>query len=126
MPEKEPTNVSWLIQGMPIMFAMLWSAFAGAIGYVNRINKRKAAFNLISFIIEISTSGFVGIVAFMLCDAAGFGWSTTAAIVAISGHMGARALALVENLGIHLIYKRFGYDDSKAKTQRTKKTAEDA
>lgn len=68
--------------------------------YLNRIDKSGVAFSFFRLAIEITTSGFVGIISFMLCDYAELEWSATAAIVAISGHMGTRALLLIENAAV--------------------------
>jgi len=96
MPEKDPDNVSWLLQLVPMIFAVLLAALGGAIQYLNKIDRNGTAFSFVKLLIEIATSGFVGIVSFELCDAAGFSWQITAALVAISGHMGARAIVLIE------------------------------
>lgn len=96
--------------------------------YLNRIDKTGVTFSFARLTIEIITSGFVGIVSFMLCDAADFGWSYTAAIVAISGHMGTRALFLFENMAILPLLRRYGYGttDSETKTRRKKQGSKDA
>ena len=97
MPEKDPDNVSWLLQLVPMIFAVLLAALGGAIQYLNKIDRNGTAFSFVKLLIEVGTSGFVGIISFELCDAAGFSWQITAALVAISGHMGARAIVLIEN-----------------------------
>lgn len=129
MPEKEPENIGWLIQTIPFLFAIALSCLGGVVNYLNRIDKTGVAFSFLRLTLEIITSGFVGIVSFMLCDAADFGWSYTAAIVAISGHMGTRALFLFENMAILPLLRRYGYGeatDGKAKTGRKKQPTENA
>lgn len=128
MPEKEPQNATWLVQAIPFLFAVALSCLGGIVNYLNRIDKTGATFSFVRLMIEITTSGFVGIVSFMLCDAADFGWSYTAAIVAISGHMGTRALFLFENMAMLPLLRRYGYGaaDSEAKTGRKKQGSKDA
>lgn len=98
MPEKElSNNGEWLVQILPVMLAVTLSCVGGVVGYLHRIDKSGAGFSFFRFMLEIFTSGFVGIITFALCSSAEFQWSTTAALVAISGHMGTRALFIVEN-----------------------------
>jgi len=127
MPEKDPENVSWLVQTIPFIFAISLSCLGGVVNYLNRIDKAGVAFSIVRFFVEIITSGFVGIISFMLCDAAGFGWSYTAAIVAISGHMGTRALFIFETMAVQPLLRRYGYvENSQTKACRKKATSQDA
>lgn len=103
MPEKDLQNIAWqtwLVQILPFLMAIALSCVGGIVSYLNRIEKGGIAFSFFRLSIEIITSGFVGIISFMLCDYAELEWSATAAIVAISGHMGTRALFLIENAAI--------------------------
>lgn len=126
MPEKEVSqNSEWIIQIIPFLLAIALSGLGGLVSYLNRIDKNGIAFSFFRLTIEILTSGFVGIISFMLCDAASFGWSTTAAIVAISGHMGTRALFMIENVSIDIaknFLRRNGYGNSKREIKRPEKT----
>lgn len=101
MPDKEP---SWLLQIAPMVLAVFLAALGGALQYLNRVDKLGIRFSVLKLLLEVSTSGFVGIISFELCDYAGFNWQLTAALVAISGHMGARALVLLENA----LIRRYG------------------
>lgn len=107
-------------ESLPLLFAIFLASIGGAVHYLNKINKQGLPFRLVNFCLEIFTSGFVGIIAFMLCDAANWGWQATAAISAISGHMGVRALFLMEQLIVLPILTKQGYNnentDSKRKT----------
>jgi amino acid permease len=115
MPEKDPENVSWLLQLIPMLFATGLAALGGMVQYFNKIDKNGVPFSAVKLLIEVGTSGFVGIVSFELCDAAGFSWQLTAALVAISGHMGARALVLIENQ----VVRRFTNDNSEREVEST-------
>ena len=125
MPEKEiGQNSDWIIQVIPFLLAIALSALGGIVRYMNRIDKHGLAFSFFRLAIEILTSGFVGIISFMLCDAAGFGWSTTAAIVAISGHRGTQALFMIENTSINIarnFLRRNGYGNSETEIKRAEK-----
>ncbi len=93
----------WLIQAVPFLFACMLSAAGGAVRYLNAVNRSAASFRLSMFFIEIFTSAFTGVVVYELCDYASLSWSATAAIVAISGHMGVRALSTVERMLVSAI-----------------------
>lgn len=81
-------------------------SFAG--GVVSFLRKRRTGevrpFNVVEFIGELVTSGFVGVITFWLCEASGFPQLVTAAMVGISGHMGSRAIYVLEKW----VEKRFG------------------
>lgn len=133
MPEKEIQNANehaeWIVKYLPFFLAVGLSCLGGIVSYLNRIDKQGLAFSFFRLSVEIVTSGFVGIVSFMLCDAAGLGWSTTAAIVAISGHMGTRALFLIEGASINFFnnfVERNTNGNRKTKTRTTEKTRDDA
>lgn len=55
------------------------------------------AFNLVELIGELVISGLVGVVTFWLCEGRGMDPYITAALIAISGHMGSRGIFLLED-----------------------------
>ena len=127
MPENEIVKATqqteWFVQIIPFCFAIALSCFGGVVSYLHRVDKNGLTFSFFRLALEVFTSGFVGIVSFMLCDSAGLSWPTTAAIVAISGHMGTRALFIVERAGEKMMFgflKRSGYYDySETKAKAT-------
>jgi len=79
----------------------LWVFFVSMLGgFVSFMKKVKdgaaRAFNFSEFIGEIVTSAFAGILTFWLCEAANFSPLITAALVGVSGHMGSRAIFMLE------------------------------
>lgn len=99
MPEKDPTNAS--IFGMVVAHAwvLLLSALGGAVSYVHRVRTGMTRrFNLPELVGDMFISGFVGIITFYLCEWARFDKLLTAALVGIAGHMGSRALFLMEKI----------------------------
>ena len=116
----------WLLDllndSLPLLFATFLAGIGGAVHYLNKIDKQGIPFRFFNFCLEIFTSGFVGIIAFMLCDAASWSWQATAAISAISGHMGVRALFLMEKFVVIPALTKYGYEnetsDSKRKTRK--------
>lgn len=89
MPEKDPANYP--------LFTYLWVvAIASWGGVVSFYRKMKAGrtrpFNVVEFIGEITTSAFVGVLTFWMCESAGINTLISAALIGISGHMGSRAI----------------------------------
>ena len=91
--DKDPTQYSALTYAWIALLSM-WG------GLVNWIRKRRSGearpFNLVELIGELVTSAFVGVLTFWLCESAGTSQLLTAALVGISGHMGARGIYLLE------------------------------
>lgn len=69
------------------------SVWGGMVNYMNRISAQKVAFSLLGLATELITCSFVGWVTYLSAQRAGFGPQETAVMVAISAHMGTRALA---------------------------------
>lgn len=81
-------STAWLV------VIALWG---GTASYISRIRTRKLPFSLIELIGEWCISGFAGIVTMYVCVDLGFAPAMTAAITGIAGHMGGRAIYVIEN-----------------------------
>lgn len=93
MIEKDPSNYPLLTYSWVFGLSMM----GGVVSFMRKLKAGNArAFNIVEFIGEIVTSGFVGILTFYLCEASGFSQVLTAAFVGISGHMGSRAIFMFE------------------------------
>ncbi|MGV8899997.1 MAG: phage holin family protein [Burkholderiaceae bacterium] len=93
MPEKSPETYSYL--------TYLWvfglSALGGAVSFIRKVREGNArAWNFVEFIGEIMTSVFAGVLTFYLCEWSGFSQLATAAFTGIGGHMGSRAIFILE------------------------------
>jgi hypothetical protein len=98
----------------------MWLAAMGMIGgLVSFYQKVKAGvsrwLNISELIGEMATSGFVGFVTGLLCEAASFSVPLTFALVGITGHMGGRAIFFAERVGQKWVTKRLGLDDGEEK-----------
>lgn len=94
MPEKNPENY----QLLTYIWVIGLSAWGGVVGFWRKMKDGRARpFNIMELVGEIFTSAFAGVMTFLLCEAAGFSSLLTAAFVGISGHMGSRAIAMMEN-----------------------------
>ena len=80
----------------------------GAASFVRRVRSGQAKYsNIVELVGELVVSAFAGLVTFFLCKSAEFDEMSTAAFIAISGHMGTRLIFLAEKL----LVKRFGLDN---------------
>lgn len=98
MPEKSPETYSLVTYAWVIGLA----AWGGITNHLARVKAGKRdAFSIVELIGEMATSGFAGVLAFYACEASGIGALYAAVIVGISGHMGGRALYLMEEIIKH-------------------------
>lgn len=90
-------NLLWLV-----LFAM----WGGTVSYISRIKTGEVPNpNLLGFLGEMLISGFVGLLSMYICSELTLSWQTTAVVVGISGHMGARLIPFAEGW----ILKRMGF-----------------
>lgn len=105
MPEKDPTNYSWITYG----WVLLLAAFGGTVNFARKMREgHTRAVNITEFIGEIITSGFAGLLTFWLCEWQNISPLLTAILVGISGHMGSRAIFGMEKMAER---RYFGRDD---------------
>lgn len=82
---------------IPTLWMIGISMLGGIVHFLQKVKAGKArAINIVELFGEMMISGFVGIISYWLCKAYGINEYLTAAGVAISGHMGARAIYLLE------------------------------
>jgi len=93
MLEKDPSTYSYITYAWVFLVA-IWG------GSVNYLRKRREGiipvFSITEFAGELMTSAFAGLITFFLCEAAQFNPMLSAALIAISGHMGSRAIFMLE------------------------------
>ena len=93
MPEKDPSNIPFVTYAWVICLSLL----GGAVNFIRKLQTGHVrVFNLLEFVGELTTAAFTGIITFYLFTNAGFDPLVTAAAVGVSGHMGSRALILLE------------------------------
>lgn len=90
---KGPESYAW--------FTYLWviglSSLGGVVAFLRKVKEGNArAWNFAEFFGEIATSAFAGIITFFLCESSQLTPLMTAALVGITGHMGSRAIFLLE------------------------------
>lgn len=85
-----------LVNSFMILILALWGGLAN---YLNRLRYAKIkVFNILDFAGVITTSGFTGVVVFLLCKYNNIDQYMTAALVGISGHMGIKLVHKLEVL----------------------------
>ena len=78
---------SWLI------VVALWG---GTANYMTKVNSTDKQFSFMELIGEWAVSGFAGLITALLAVEAGWSFYLTAAAAGVAGHMGGRAIALIE------------------------------
>lgn len=89
----------WAIHWLTYAWVVLMAAWGGLVRFLNSMRRRKeslrdALFTLFSGLV---TSVFVGVLTFYACESAGFEKLNTAICVAITGHMGAEGIRILQN-----------------------------
>lgn len=102
MPEKDPQNtayiVEWFRSALPYISTFFLSAWGGVVHHIQRMRTTKTRFNWRELLFDIMVSSFAGLLTYFLCKAAEIEGSKAAFLIAISGHMGTRAIASFQAL----------------------------
>lgn len=88
---KEILNYSWFV------FMGLWG---GSVSYLERLAKN-GKHSYLRLFVEWITSAFTAIITAYGCDYFEFSFATTAGLAGVAGHMGGRALFIIEKV-IHV------------------------
>lgn len=83
--------------GIGFLWFFLLAVWGGTASYLGRIKKMKTPFSIMELVGEWTISAFAGIVTAFVCYEMQFSFYATAALTGIAGHMGGRAIALMEN-----------------------------
>lgn len=82
---------------LPTLWMVMIASISGCLSFYHKVRDGKSrAFNITELIGEIVTSAIVGLVTYWLCKGLDVNEYLTAAGVAITGHMGARAIFIAE------------------------------
>ena len=105
MPEKDPNNtalfVECLRQFMPYLTTFFLSTWGGVVNHITTLRSGRKKFQLKELIFDLVVSTFAGLITFYFCRSAGISETMSAVLIAISGHMGTRAIA-----GFETVYRR--------------------
>lgn len=92
VPEKDPWIQQVIAEFGALLYATMLGAFAGLVGYLNRLERRRLSFNLLWLFAAMLTGGLNGYLVFLLCDLAGFSWQFTSFMAGAAGALGSEAL----------------------------------
>lgn len=102
---KDPLSYPLRTYGFMLAVAIL----GGFVSWYAKVRRNEipggSVFHLIG---EITTSAFAGMLTFFACEYANFPQLLTAALVGVSGHMGAKIITLVEEAAKKRIEQRAG------------------
>lgn len=97
--EAATLRTPWSYDLITYVWVIGWAVSGGFVNFMRKMREGSArAFNFTEFIGEMFTSGFVGVLTFLLCEWAGINPMLSAFFIAITGHMGSRALFVAEKL----------------------------
>jgi hypothetical protein len=105
-------------------FALL-AIWGGTVNYISRVRRNKnVRFNFVELIGEWTISAFAGIMTALICQEMGMSMLLTSAFAGIGGHMGGRAIYMIEQYAC----RKFGVrptnrvqpDDKDKETTKTK------
>lgn len=96
MPERDATNYDYLRNALPYIFTLLLSCWGGAVHYIQKIRRGGGKFAMRDLSMDLLISSFAGILTHLLCESAHISGAMAAVLIAVSGHMGTRAIASME------------------------------
>ena len=95
VPEPEKTITGYAL--LTYAWVLILSTWGGLVHYLSKVRAGAIArFNITELIGAMFVSGFIGLLTFWMCEAAGFNELTSAVFVGIAGHMGARLIGKFE------------------------------
>lgn len=89
---------AWIVENIAYGWFVMMAFWGGTANYLSRRNRDKTPFSIIELIGEWSISGFSGIITAYICIDLGLSFAFTSAAAGIAGHMGGRAVALIEQV----------------------------
>ena len=97
--DKDPTSIGYL--------TYLWvfglATLGGMVSFMQKVQAGRAKYSLLNVLAEVLRSAFVGVITFLICQYYDFNQMLTAALVGVSGHMGSKALILLEDYFMHMM-----------------------
>lgn len=96
--------LAWIAENLAYGWFVMLALWGGTANYLSRQRRDKLPFSVIELIGEWSISGFSGIVTAYICVDLDLSFALTAAAAGIAGHMGGRAVYVMEQA----VMKRIG------------------
>lgn len=92
MPDKNSFFDHLFNEWWSIAYTIIFSAFAGVVGYLNKANRTDTAIEIRRVFISFVIGGLNGYLMFMLCDYAMLSWQVTAFMTGSAGALGTEML----------------------------------
>ncbi len=111
-----PTKNNFTFELIAYSWVLLLSIWGGAASYLSKVRHGNLRFSMVALLDDLLISGFVGVLTFFLCRAAGLDEWLSAAIIGVSAHMGSRSIMLLEKAAQLKFEKMTGMKDDSDKT----------
>ncbi len=85
-----------LAEAASLIWFVALAAWGGTVNYLSRLKRHKGAFSFVELLGEWAISGFAGLITAYACAANDVSYPLTAALSGIAGHMGGRAIYILE------------------------------
>jgi len=79
-----------------VVWFVILAMLGGTANYTSKIKERGVTFSITEWLGELVISGFAGLMTYYICISLNVGTAMTAAACGICGHMGGRAIFLIE------------------------------
>jgi TctA family transporter len=94
---KDSVNAQALASAiLPYLYVLIIASWAGIVRYLNYVKGHSTKLSIFILMVEIMTSGFVGVCTYWLCLYIGVSEPLMMFLVAIAGHLGAKAIKVFE------------------------------
>lgn len=108
-PEKDPANYELITYAWVILLS-LWG---GTAGYIRRVRSMVTPrYSIVEFVGEMVIASLVGLMTFYLCAWANIDNMLSAVFIAISGHMGSRALLIGDQIVERYVKRKFNLKET--------------
>lgn len=88
--------VEWLQPHIAYAWFLVLALWGGTANYISRVRRKGMPFSVIELIGEWTISGFAGLITAYLCSYLNLPFPMIAAFAGIAGHMGGRAIFVLE------------------------------
>jgi len=120
MPEGQGGIWKMLVDGgLGYLWFVLLAVWGGTVSYISRIRRGNFTFSFVELVGEWTISAFAGVMTALICQEMEFSLLLTSAFAGMSGHMGGRAIYMMEQFvcnkfGVPVRHRRYDDDpDSK-------------
>lgn len=113
MPDKDPSSY----EVITYLWVILLSLWGGSASYIRRVRSMQIPrYSFVEFIGEVVIAAGVGVLTFFLCEWGNLDKMLSAVFIAITAHMGSRALLIAEQVLERYIKRKFNIRDAMRQT----------